>query len=177
MAAEQQEPQRLPKSGNGAGGANAGGANAGGANESIATAAGQIREGIGSQAEVQKDQVADRASRIADAVRDAARGMPQQDAWVAGLIERGAGELASLAETVRRNDLRSLLNHAEEFARKQPALFAGAAAVLGFALTRAARAGVAAAAAQSDPIGREQQGRSDTFSDITSIDRSGRRDH
>jgi hypothetical protein len=104
-----------------------------------------IGDDIAAQAETQKARAADRVENAADAVRGAVEGMRGQEAWVAGLVERGADELARMADALRTSDFRSLLNQAEDFARRQPILFAGAGAVLGFALTRAARAGLAAA--------------------------------
>ena len=56
---------------------------------------------------------------------------------MAGLIEQGADKLADLAQTLRTNDLRTLLTRVEEFAHTQPVLFTGAAMALGFAMTRA----------------------------------------
>ena len=43
-----------------------------------------------------------------------------------------ASKLSNLAETLRTSDLQSLLGKNEEFARRQPVLFAGAAMALGF---------------------------------------------
>lgn len=105
----------------------------------------EIGDTVAAQAEAQKGRAADRVAQAADAVRGAASGMRGQDDWMAGLVERGADELARMADILRTSDLRSLLNQAETLARRQPVLFAGAGAILGFALTRAARAGLAAA--------------------------------
>ena len=49
---------------------------------------------------------------------------------------RGADELGGIADEIRRNDVAGLLGSVEVFARRQPALFMGAAVALGFALTR-----------------------------------------
>lgn len=97
------------------------------------------------QAETGKEQAADRLEHVSEAVRDAAHQMQGQEAWLAGLVERGADEMARLAETLRTNDLRSLLHHAEDLARRQPMLAAGAAFAAGFAAVRAAKVGVAEA--------------------------------
>ncbi len=113
-----------------------------------------IGDTLGEQADVQKARAADRVGRAADAVRDAAHGMEGQEAWIAGLVERGADELARMADTLRTSDFRSLLNQAEDFARRQPVLFVGAGAIVGFALTRAARAGMVAA---SQPTSRRME--------------------
>jgi hypothetical protein len=137
-----------------------------------------IGDDIGAQAEAQKARAADRVDRAADAVRSAADGMRGQEAWVAGLVERGADELARMADALRTSDFRSLLNQAESFARRQPVLFAGAGAVLGFALTRAARAGLAAASAPASnadaPADRARQA---AFDRDTSGRNGGSREH
>jgi hypothetical protein len=86
-------------------------------------------------------RTAETARRAADAARDAAQNLRANEAWMASLVEKGADGLSTLAETLRQNDLKHLLSRAEDFARKQPVLFAGAAVALGFTLSRAARAG------------------------------------
>lgn len=54
-------------------------------------------------------------------------------------MQRGADELASFAERLHGNNLQEILSGIESFARRQPALFAGASIAAGFALTRMAR--------------------------------------
>ena len=56
-------------------------------------------------------------------------------------MERGARELGGVAKDIARNDVAGILGSAEVFARRQPALFVGAAVALGFALTRVVRSG------------------------------------
>jgi hypothetical protein len=72
-------------------------------------------------------------------IREEIQALPRP-AGVAGQPVSALG-LSTLAETLRQNDLKHLLSRAEDFARKQPVLFAGAAVALGFTLSRAARAG------------------------------------
>ena len=107
------------------------------------------------QAEAGKDQAADQMDRASEAIRDAAQHLEGQQAWMAGLVERGADELARLADTLRQNDLRSLLQGAENLARRQPMLFAGGAFALGFAAMRATRAGLSAAGPRAADAVRE----------------------
>jgi hypothetical protein len=96
--------------------------------------AGDVRE----QVRAQSSRAADSAQHAADAARRAAEGLRGQEAWIAGLVEQGADRLADLAQTLRNSDARTMLAQVEDFARRQPVLFTGAAMVLGFALTRAA---------------------------------------
>ncbi|HET7879833.1 MAG TPA: hypothetical protein VFL55_03035 [Acetobacteraceae bacterium] len=89
------------------------------------------------QAAAQGHRVADRAEHAADAARRAARAMGGDEAWMAGLVEQGADRLSDFAQTLRSNDLNTLLARAEDFARRQPVLFTGAAMAAGFMLSRA----------------------------------------
>jgi len=120
--------------------------------------AGDVRE----QVHAQSSRAADSAQHAADAAQQAAdrlRGQGQE-AWMAGVVEQGANRLADLARTLRSSDARTMLAQVEDFARRQPALFAGAAVALGFALTRAA--GMTATAA-TRPAGTTQEGTSHEY--------------
>ncbi len=109
--------------------------------ETVSGIAGDAREAAQSQLDEVKDRAAGSANQTADAARQAARTLRDGDqAWLANLVERGAEGLGDFANTLRGNDLNGLLRRAEELARSQPVLFAGGAVVLGFALTRVARA-------------------------------------
>jgi hypothetical protein len=108
------------------------GANAG---ESISD---RVANDMSAQMRAQGSRAADSAQHAADAARHAADTLREQEAWMAGLVEQGANQLAGFAQTMRDKDFRTLLADVEDFARRQPMLFTGAAMVLGFALTRAA---------------------------------------
>ena len=126
------------------------------------------------QAESGKDQAADQMDKASEAIRQAARQMEDQQAWMAGLVERGADELARFADTLRQNDLRSLLQSAEDFARRQPMLFAGGAFALGFAAMRATRAGLSAAAPRAaDAMRDAAQSVRDTTASVTNTVQTG----
>ena len=98
----------------------------------------RVTDDVSAQMQKQSARAADSAQHAADAARQAAESLRGQEAWMAGLVEQGADRLAGFAQTLREKDLRSLLADMEDFARRQPMLFTGAAMVLGFALTRAA---------------------------------------
>lgn len=102
--------------------------------------ANRIAEDIREQMSSLRPQAAQGVRHAADAARQAAGSMRGEEEWMAQLIEQGAGKLTELAETLRTNDMQALLGKTEQFARRQPVLFAGAAMALGFALTRAAAA-------------------------------------
>jgi len=112
--------------------------------------AGEIRDNVVEQAEAQKDSTAHRVDRAADTVRDAAHSMRDQEPWLSDLVERGANELSRLADALRTTDFRTLLTQAQDFGRRQPVLMAGAGFALGFAMTRATMAGMAATTDRQD---------------------------
>jgi ElaB/YqjD/DUF883 family membrane-anchored ribosome-binding protein len=116
--------------------------------EAVSSAANKTREAVESQVDDQRSRMAGTARHAANAAHDAAQSLRGSDPWMASLVEKGADGLADLAETLRRNDLKELLSRAQEFARNQPVLFTGAAAALGFVLSRAAKA---AASTQAEP--------------------------
>lgn len=62
-----------------------------------------------------------------------------------------ADNLSSAADAVRGTDLGDLQSDVTEFARRNPALFLGGAAALGFVLARAAKASAHAKPASHDP--------------------------
>jgi len=97
----------------------------------------QVTEDMRARAEAQRPRAADSAQHAADAARRAAQNLRGEEAWMAGLVEQGADRLADLAQTLRNNDLRTLLARGEDFARRQPVLFTVGAIALGFALSRA----------------------------------------
>jgi len=99
-----------------------------------------VRQGLADKAAEQKDGVADRIGAIADRAHSTADELRDREAWLAGLIDRGARELDGFADAVRHRDINTMWTSLESFGRRQPALFMGAAVAAGFALTRLVRA-------------------------------------
>lgn len=112
------------------------------AQASLSDLGGQVREQVTTAAQAQKDNMADTLEQAAQTLHET-REKFSNNQGLAGLIERGADELGSLALTFRQNDLAGLTGRLENLARQQPALFAGLAIAAGFAATRLARAAVA----------------------------------
>jgi hypothetical protein len=98
--------------------------------------AGTIRQGLSDQAAHQKNQIADRLSAVAERAQRTAGDLRQDEAWLGNLLGRGADELAGMADELRGQDIADLIGSVEVFARRQPALFMGAAVAMGFALAR-----------------------------------------
>ena len=136
------------------------------AGENIAAAAGAIAQdalaratsvsdavtkGAVSSAEDQKQHMAGGLDDVARAMHRAGEQFEGQQDWIAHLVERGADELGALAATLRTNDLQGLLGKLEELARRQPAVFVGAAMAAGFATVRLGRVVVAGASREDLP--------------------------
>lgn len=85
-----------------------------------------------------RPQAAEGVQSAAEVAHRAAGKLRGEEEWMAQVIEHGAVKLSDLADTLQTNELQTLLGKTEQFARRQPVLFAGAAMALGFALTRAA---------------------------------------
>lgn len=91
------------------------------------------------RAQTAKTGVADEMSDVASALRVAARemrdGSPQ-----ARVFAQMADSLAEFSETLQHKDLSEMVEAAGDFARRNPLVFLGGAALLGFAATRLAKA-------------------------------------
>lgn len=84
----------------------------------------------------QKDLLANHIGGVAEAMERVAsdlEGSNASSASYARMIADGAGRIS---ETVRNNDVDAIVSMAQDFGRKQPAAFMGAAALLGFAASR-----------------------------------------
>jgi ElaB/YqjD/DUF883 family membrane-anchored ribosome-binding protein len=87
--------------------------------------------------EERKSLLAENVGGMANAVRGAAEQFDEHgNAAMADYIHRAADGLERLSETVRSRDLSSLMGDAEDFARRQPAVFIGAGVAVGFVLAR-----------------------------------------
>jgi hypothetical protein len=84
----------------------------------------------------QKDAAADLVQHLAETVHRSGEQFQGQQDWIASAIGRGASELETLATTLRNKDLGDLAGQVQSFARRQPALFMGAALAAGFAVAR-----------------------------------------
>lgn len=84
-----------------------------------------------------KDQVATTVGAVAQAVRQSSQGLREQDQGaVAGYVEQAADRLDGAAEYLRQRDVPQLVDEVEGFARRQPAMFLGAAFGLGLLAAR-----------------------------------------
>lgn len=84
----------------------------------------------------QKDLLAGQIGGVADAMQRVASDLESSDASSAHYARMIADGATKLSDTVRDNDVDAILAMAQDFGRKQPAAFIGAAALLGFAASR-----------------------------------------
>ncbi len=89
-----------------------------------------------------KDKTADLLDSISHTVNDLARSVDEQLGTTYGdYARKAASTVSSAAETLKGKDVDDLVESTREFVRKQPAVAIGAAAAVGFLLTRLLRAG------------------------------------
>lgn len=87
-------------------------------------------------AEEQKELFAAQVGGVADAMMRVADDLEADNGASARYARMIADGAEKLSDTVRSNDVDQLMNIAQDFGRKQPAAFLGAAALLGFAASR-----------------------------------------
>jgi hypothetical protein len=95
------------------------------------------RQQATSQIGTQQQRVAGTLNTVATALHDASREMRKQDETaIADYVDTAASQVEQFATMLREQDLEQLMATTAQFARRQPALFLGAAFALGFAATR-----------------------------------------
>jgi hypothetical protein len=102
------------------------------AKEEVDAASGKVK----SMAADQKDLLAAQVGGVADAMDRAASELETNNGASAQYARMIADNAEKLSSTIRENNVDQLLGMAQDFGRKQPALFVGAAALLGFAASR-----------------------------------------
>lgn len=84
----------------------------------------------------QKDLLAGQIGGVADAMQRVATDLEGQNASSAQYARMIADGAARISDTVKNNDVDAIMAMAQDFGRKQPGAFIGAAALLGFAASR-----------------------------------------
>lgn len=79
---------------------------------------------------------AEQLGGVAKALRDAADDFPEQQRWLAQGAQQTAQMVDNLAQTLRENDPQELLRRVERYAREQPTVVLGGAALVGFVAAR-----------------------------------------
>jgi uncharacterized membrane protein len=105
--------------------------------ETARSLAEQVKQGANERLETQKERAADNIAGVARAFRDTSSSLREGDqAAIAGYVTQAAEQLDRMANYLQQRDIQDLMGEAERFARRQPALFVGAAFGLGFLASR-----------------------------------------
>ena len=84
----------------------------------------RVRERASEQLSSQKDRATDGLGTLANAVRETTRPLrDQQYGMIADYVEQAADRLEKFSANLRDRDLSELVDDAQRFARRQPALF------------------------------------------------------
>jgi ElaB/YqjD/DUF883 family membrane-anchored ribosome-binding protein len=95
------------------------------------------RSAAESMLEEQRQQVAEKVSGIAEALRNAAKSLDQsQNRALAGYVDQAADQAESVFRTVRERRWNEIVADTEDFARRQPTWFVLGAVATGFLVGR-----------------------------------------
>jgi hypothetical protein len=115
-----------------------------GADGGVQEGAAAVAEQAGRTAEAQVSGMMSRAGDTLDdvsqAVRDAGEGLRSERPEIASAADAAAERVHEVSEYLRTHEAGDVLNAAQDFARRQPALVVGGGLLLGFALGRLLRA-------------------------------------
>jgi ElaB/YqjD/DUF883 family membrane-anchored ribosome-binding protein len=97
----------------------------------------RVRQTATSQLSQQKDRATDGLGSLAQSIRESSRSFrdKQQDT-IAQYAERAADRIEQFSSRLRERDLADLVRDAEQFARRQPAVFIGATFAAGVLAAR-----------------------------------------
>lgn len=95
-----------------------------------------LKESVGNAIEDNKSAGADKLKLLADAIKGAAPGLDEQMPQVATYVREAGAWVEQSADNVRNQKFEVLLESAGTFARNNPAVAFGIAALSGFALSR-----------------------------------------
>ncbi|RYE86745.1 MAG: hypothetical protein EOP19_06065 [Hyphomicrobiales bacterium] len=104
--------------------------------QTASSLAGQAKQKLTGTLDSQKGAAADFVEELAQTVQRSGEQFEGRQDWIASAVGRGAAELNTLAGSLRDKDLGELAGQVQSFARRQPALFMGAALAAGFAVAR-----------------------------------------
>ena len=107
--------------------------------------AGNVKDHVLAAVDEHRHDIAEHVIEVGDAVHEPGEQFKGNQDWIAQIVESGAGGLGTLAETLRSNDLVGLMGKLQDLARRQPAIFVGAAMAAGFAAVRLGKVAVAGA--------------------------------
>lgn len=91
----------------------------------------RVREQVQSRLEMQKQNAAQSLTGVAQSLRTAGRQLEGQQAAPSRYVQQAADRVEGLAHYLENRDVGEILDEVEDFARRQPPVFLGAAFALG----------------------------------------------
>jgi len=91
---------------------------------------------VGSQVNSQLSRGADMLDQVSQAIRQSGDQMRDQQPQIATLADTAAQQVDKASQFFRQTDFQGLVREAEDFARRQPAMFLGGAFALGLVASR-----------------------------------------
>jgi hypothetical protein len=91
---------------------------------------------VGSQVNSQLSRGADMLDQVSQAIRQSGDQMRDQQPQIASLADTAAQQVDKASQFFRQTDFQGLVREAEDFARRQPAMFLGGAFALGLVASR-----------------------------------------
>lgn len=105
--------------------------------DSASEAVSQVKQQARSAVHEQKEFAAERLSCVSEALHDSATRLRQEQATTfASLIEQAADRVDGLAQYLREQDMKDMIDAAQNWARRNPVLFLGGSFVLGLVIAR-----------------------------------------
>lgn len=126
------------------------------AEQTVSTIAEQAQETATSQLSSQKERAASTLSTLAGTLRESGQNLRQDQPQIASLTDQAAERVEGISEYIREHDVRELVGEIESFARREPAIFLGAAFAVGFLAARFLKA--SSAGSSGNQGGRGQTG-------------------
>jgi hypothetical protein len=97
----------------------------------------KVKDGTVSQLSTQKDRATDGIGSVAQAVRQSTQQLREQKHdTIAQYVEQAAAQLERFSNTLKEKNVSEILDEAQRFARRNPALFVGGAFALGLLSAR-----------------------------------------
>ena len=133
----------------------------------LADAAGDIAQQASSVAEQRASstmtQVGDTLEHVAKAVHDASDNIRSEQPQLAGFGDTAADQVERAAQYLREHDAREVIDGAQDFARRQPAVVVGAGLALGLLVGRALKSASGPAQRQRGDTWRGGYGTSSAY--------------
>jgi hypothetical protein len=97
---------------------------------------GGIQQRVTSRVDEQKNKAADGLGGIADVFRNAGNELRNENETVAQYVDMASDQLKRFADNIRRRGVSEMMGDVNQFARRNPAIFIGAAFLVGLGVAR-----------------------------------------